>query len=67
MTTRSPKFITNQKLWEMAGTIIDGLKNANELDISELPWAELQSDWHDWLEEELFEEDDVINDLGSKL
>ncbi len=52
--TRQPIPMTNQKLWDMAKLITDRLKKAKELPTDKVDWNMLESEWFDWLEEELF-------------
>jgi hypothetical protein len=49
--------LTNQKLWEMAKVITDKQKAAKENTTDKVDWNILEEMWFDWLEEELFGND----------
>ena len=51
---RCSLLLTNQKLWDMAKTIVDKQKSAKEQSTDNVDWNMLQDLWFDWLEEELF-------------
>lgn len=55
------KHLTKEKLWEMTKVIIDALKNAKRMSsYEELDWKSLEGEWFDWLEEELYEDENLI-------
>lgn len=55
---RTPLPMTNQKIWDMAKLIVDRQKAANRVVSDKIQWTELEGDWFDWLEEQLFGEQD---------
>jgi len=64
---RTPKPITNQKMWEMVKVITEKQKAAKELPTETVPWNMVEEMWFDWLEEELFENDNTIAKTDSSL
>lgn len=50
--------LTNQKLWDMAKVITVKQKTAKEHPTEKVDWNMLEEMWFDWLEEELFGNDD---------
>ena len=55
--TRRSLPLTNQKLWEKAKVITDRQKLASNQPTDKVDWDMLEEMWFDWLEENIFGED----------